>query len=148
MRSLESWFAEYSASHQNRKNQVIHKICVPAIFFSVVGVLLQIPLNLGPIKLGELIIAVALGWYATLGKRAFLVMLGQLILCYVLLYLLGHLFQPVWLALVLIFVTAWIGQFYGHHIEGKRPSFFKDLQFLLIGPLWVLRDVFFKQNNA
>jgi uncharacterized membrane protein YGL010W len=148
MRNLESWFAEYSSSHQNRQNQIIHKICVPAIFFSVVGMLLQIPVNLGPIKLGELFIALALGWYATLGKRAFMVMLGQLILCYVLLYILGHVFQPVWLALVIIFVAAWIGQFYGHHIEGKRPSFLKDLQFLLIGPLWVVKDIFFKQNNA
>lgn len=36
-----------------------------------------------------------------------------------------------------IFILAWIGQFIGHKIEGKRPSFFKDIQFLLIGPLWV-----------
>jgi len=37
-----------------------------------------------------------------------------------------------------IFVIAWIGQFVGHAVEGRRPSFFKDLQFLLIGPLWLL----------
>lgn len=36
-----------------------------------------------------------------------------------------------------LFILAWIGQFYGHHVEGKKPSFFQDLQFLLIGPLWV-----------
>jgi Protein of unknown function (DUF962) len=28
-----------------------------------------------------------------------------------------------------------VGQFAGHAVEGGRPSFFKDLQFLLIGPL-------------
>lgn len=37
-----------------------------------------------------------------------------------------------------IFVVAWIAQFYGHHVEGKKPSFFADLQFLMIGPLWLL----------
>ena len=37
-----------------------------------------------------------------------------------------------------IFVVAWIGQFYGHKVEGKKPSFFKDLQFLLIGPVWCM----------
>jgi uncharacterized membrane protein YGL010W len=38
---------------------------------------------------------------------------------------------------VAVFVLAWIGQFIGHEIEGKRPSFLTDLTYLLIGPLWV-----------
>ena len=45
---------------------------------------------------------------------------------------------PLWLTSLTIFIAAWIGQFIGHALEGKRPSFFKDLQFLLIGPLWLL----------
>ncbi|WP_413577311.1 DUF962 domain-containing protein [Bdellovibrio sp. HCB290] len=143
--TLQDWFAEYSESHQNRTNQIIHKICVPLIFFSVVGLLLQIPVQMGPIRLGELFIAIALGWYSTLGMKPLMVMLGQLVVCYVLLYLLGMFLQPLWLWLVVIFVLAWIGQFYGHKIEGKKPSFFKDLQFLLVGPLWVVKDLFFKE---
>jgi uncharacterized membrane protein YGL010W len=39
---------------------------------------------------------------------------------------------------IALFVVAWIGQFIGHKIEGKKPSFFEDLRFLLIGPLFVL----------
>jgi uncharacterized membrane protein YGL010W len=147
MRTLESWFAEYSEGHQNPQNRLIHKICVPVIFFTVVGLLLQIPVQLGPIRLGELFIACALGWYATLGAKPFVIMLGQLVICYVLLYFLGHFAQPLWLVLVGLFVVAWIGQFYGHKLEGKRPSFFKDLQFLFIGPLWVLKDVFFRTQQ-
>ena len=42
----------------------------------------------------------------------------------------------------MIFVVAWIGQFIGHKIEGKKPSFFEDLQFLLIGPMWLLADLY------
>jgi len=38
-------------------------------------------------------------------------------------------------ASLIIFILAWIGQFYGHKIEGAKPSFLKDLEFLLIGPL-------------
>jgi len=53
-------------------------------------------------------------------------------------YLLAQLPWPLWLTSIVIFVIAWIGQFIGHALEGKRPSFFKDLQFLLIGPLWLL----------
>ena len=136
MKTLDQWYAEYSESHQNPLNRKIHKICVPAIFFSIVGLLVQIPVGLGPIRLGELVIAIALGWYMTLGMKAFFMMLGQVIVSYVLLYALGHVVRPV-PALIAIFVLAWIGQFYGHKVEGKKPSFFKDLQFLLIGPLWV-----------
>lgn len=47
-----------------------------------------------------------------------------------------------WLVSVIIFAVARVGQFYGHKIEGKKPSFFKDIQFLLIGPAWVLDNMF------
>src|SRR5262249_2722390 len=50
---------------------------------------------------------------------------------------LGAWFLP---SLVAVFVAAWIAQFVGHSIEGRKPSFFEDLQFLLIGPLWLLAD--------
>lgn len=43
-----------------------------------------------------------------------------------------------------IFVVAWIGQFVGHKIEGAKPSFFEDIQFLLIGPAWLLSFVYDK----
>jgi uncharacterized membrane protein YGL010W len=37
-----------------------------------------------------------------------------------------------------IFVAAWVAQFVGHKIEGKKPSFFEDMQYLWVGPLFVL----------
>jgi uncharacterized membrane protein YGL010W len=49
---------------------------------------------------------------------------------------------PLWLSSTVLFVVAWIGQFIGHHFEGRKPSFFKDVQFLLIGPLWLLAFVY------
>ena len=45
---------------------------------------------------------------------------------------------------LIIFVIAWIGQFIGHKIEGKKPSFFEDIQFLLIGPAWLLSFIYNK----
>ena len=47
-----------------------------------------------------------------------------------------------------IFVLAWIGQFIGHKIEGKKPSFLDDLRFLLIGPLFVLSFLYRRLNLA
>ena len=52
--------------------------------------------------------------------------------------------QPLYQVCVTVFVIAWIGQFIGHKIEGKKPSFFKDLQFLLVGPMWLLHFVYRK----
>lgn len=144
MKILEQWFVEYGESHQNPTNQIIHKICVPLIFFSVVGFLLLLPVQLGPLRLGELLIAAALGWYFTLGPRAFVLMLVELTVCYGLFYAMDRVMSPLY-PLVLIFVLAWIGQFIGHRIEGKKPSFFKDLQFLLVGPLWVMKFAFKKK---
>ncbi|HEY1079164.1 MAG TPA: Mpo1-like protein [Bdellovibrio sp.] len=140
MKTLDQWFAEYGESHQNRTNQIIHKVCVPLIFFSVVGFLLLIPYSLGPIRVGELVIALALGWYLTLGPKAFVLMLVQLVVCYAAFYAIGQMTYQL-IPLLVIFVLAWVGQFIGHKIEGKKPSFFKDLQFLLVGPLWVLKGL-------
>ena len=49
---------------------------------------------------------------------------------------------PLWQVCLLLFVLAWIGQFYGHKVEGKKPSFLKDLQFLLIGPAWLMNFIY------
>jgi uncharacterized membrane protein YGL010W len=53
---------------------------------------------------------------------------------------------PLWLICLIIFVLAWIGQFYGHKVEGKKPSFFKDMQFLLIGPMWLISFIYKKMK--
>ena len=52
---------------------------------------------------------------------------------------------PLWIFSIGVFVIAWIGQFYGHNIEGKKPSFLKDIQFLMIGPAWVVENLFSKK---
>ena len=49
-----------------------------------------------------------------------------------------------WIIALVIFVAAWVGQFYGHKVEGKKPSFLKDLQFLLIGPAWLMHFLYKK----
>jgi uncharacterized membrane protein YGL010W len=46
-----------------------------------------------------------------------------------------------WLVSLIIFVVSWIGQFIGHKIEGKKPSFLDDVKFLLIGPIWLLHFI-------
>jgi uncharacterized membrane protein YGL010W len=49
-----------------------------------------------------------------------------------------------WLVSIIIFIAAWIGQFIGHKIEGEKPSFMDDIQFLLIGPAWLMSFIYKK----
>jgi len=79
-------------------------------------------------------------FYLRLSFTLFLRMLGFGVLTIIGNYYLGQ-YLPLFITSLAIFVAAWIGQFYGHHIEGKKPSFIKDLQFLLIGPAWVLEKL-------
>jgi uncharacterized membrane protein YGL010W len=151
MKTINQWFDEYAVSHQNATNQKIHYLCVPAIFFSIVGMLMSIPsqflqnitgLN-NPLiaNWANVILIFVLLFYLRLSLAMFLRMLGFSILCVIGNYYLG-LYTPLFYSSLAIFVIAWIGQFYGHNIEGKKPSFFKDLQFLLIGPAWVFEKLF------
>lgn len=39
MKSITEWFDEYSKSHQNPTNKQIHWLCVPAILFSIIGII-------------------------------------------------------------------------------------------------------------
>lgn len=146
MKTLHDWFNDYSESHQNKTNQLIHYICVPAIFFSIVGMLLSIPIDRNlvfkifdnPIieNWATLALFFAMIFYYKLSFKTFLKMLIFSIFCLVTNYYLAFII-PLFYTSLTIFVIAWIGQFYGHKIEGKKPSFFKDVQFLLIGPAWV-----------
>ncbi|MEY3902550.1 MAG: hypothetical protein RL189_1856 [Pseudomonadota bacterium] len=145
MRTLQEWFEIYSQSHMNSTNKVIHKVCVPAITFSTLSGLLAIPhpfaeLVGGWLNWATLALVLTLAFYFRLGIRTGLVMtLFLSVLFFISAALLDTLGRGNLAVLsVAVFVVAWIGQFIGHKIEGKKPSFFQDLQFLLIGPAWIL----------
>lgn len=153
MKTLEQWFEEYAISHQNDTNIRIHYICVPAIFFSIVGLIMSIPngflrsllkLNNPLIENWAFIVLVfILLFYLRLSLKVAIQILLFSAFCVVTNYFMGK-YLPLATTSVIIFVVAWLGQFYGHKIEGKKPSFLKDLQFLLIGPAWVMRKLFGK----
>lgn len=136
MRTLQNWLTEYSASHQNPMNKKLHWICVPLITVCVIGILW----SLSPIAaLVSLILAMA--FYARLSRVLFLLMSLFSAIAVVIIWTIADpllTLSPAapLLFYVVLFILGWVGQFYGHKVEGKKPSFFKDLQFLLIGPAW------------
>lgn len=148
MRSLQSWLDEYSVSHQDPTNKMIHWICVPLIMLSALGMMWSIPrpgffAGISPyLNWATLLILFSLVYYFTLSVRlAAGMLLVSLAMCLVLTWLMLLPWPLFWTSLA-IFAAAWVGQFIGHKIEGRKPSFFKDLQFLLIGPIWLLADAY------
>ncbi len=149
MSRIQALLDEYASSHQNKVNKLIHWTCVPAIFWTVVAFLWAIPfpgtLHLGPIPLNWAVISLVLVMIYYLWMSVPLA-IGMLIYSIINLFITAHVeylsSYPLWQVALVIFVLAWIGQFIGHAIEGKKPSFFKDLQFLLIGPAWVMSFVY------
>ncbi len=155
MRKIEEYLQEYGISHQNATNKLIHWICVPAIVFSILGLIWSIPSgvikDLAPdqyrsyVNFGSLFVLLAIIYYLRLSLS---LAIGMVFISFSMLWACftidNNWETPLWLVSLIVFVLAWIGQFYGHKIEGKKPSFLKDVQFLLIGPVWLLHFIYKK----
>lgn len=152
MRKIDQLLAEYGESHQNSTNKTIHWICVPLIFFSVVGLIASIPSEAVQSVLGygnpyanwaAVVLIMVLIYYVSLSipLSVGMMLFGALCLVVVNMIVRSTTF-PLWAVSLIIFFIAWIGQFYGHKVEGKKPSFLKDIQFLLIGPAWLMHFIF------
>lgn len=144
MKSVDTWFSEYGESHRNPTNKTLHWICVPLIVLSILGMLMSIPVpsafaEIPYFNWASLTIVLALLFYVRLSIPLSLGMILFSVLSFAILDAIAtYVPYPLWQVSIAVFVLAWIGQFIGHNIEGKKPSFFKDLQFLLIGPIWLL----------
>lgn len=146
MKTVEQWLQEYDESHRHRLNKVLHAICVPLIVFSLLGLLwsASIPLATFSLNWAVVLVLAASVYYFILSPYLGVGMLLVSLFMLLILQMLSGFATPLWLSSVIIFVLAWIGQFIGHRYEGRSPSFFKDLQFLLIGPLWLLSAIYRK----
>jgi uncharacterized membrane protein YGL010W len=152
MKTTQQWLDAYAVSHQNPTNKIIHWICIPLIMFSLFGLLMAIPFPFfdqpSLINVASIVLVLALLFYLRLSFTLFLgfVVIGGLMVLgnYALFEMLNFNEANLALISVAIFVIAWIGQFVGHKIEGEKPSFFEDLQFLLIGPAWLLHFIYKK----
>ena len=153
-RLVDVYFDKYSESHQNHTNELIHWICVPAIVFSLFGLVWAIPFPYleflgkynGFVNWASFLIAFAIYYYYKLSP-----VLSYLMLLLMMFFSAGIVslekmhntagWPQMWQICLGIFIISWIGQFIGHKIEGKKPSFLDDIKFLLIGPIWLLHFI-------
>lgn len=150
MKTIDEWLTLYGRDHQNPTNKLIHWICVPVILFTVFGLLMSIPFPTvadGWVNVASIVFIFALAFYFRLSFPIFagMVVIGTLFLWANRLLassVLPHIGLNLWQFSLITFVIAWIFQFIGHKLEGQKPSFFEDLQFLLIGPIWLLHFLY------
>jgi uncharacterized membrane protein YGL010W len=147
-KTADEWFEEYGDSHKNKINKLIHWIMVPSIYFTVIGLLWDVPRLdwMGSpewVNWATMAMIPAMAFYFRMSIPILLGMALFTVLCFVIaLWLTANVAMPLWQLSLIIFVVAWIFQFIGHKIEGKKPSFFKDLQFLLVGPAWLMGFIY------
>lgn len=142
-RKIDWWLDQYAICHKNHTNKLIHYVCVPAIAACVLGLFWAIPMpgNFPEWINGATIVTLlAILFYLrlspVLAAGMFVFTLPVLGLFYWL-TVSGNA-ALVWQGSLVVFVIAWIFQFIGHKIEGAKPAFFEDVQFLMIGPIWIL----------
>ena len=133
-RKIDELFSRYGESHRNPTNKAIHWVCVPLITWSVLAALWAWT----PVA-AYVLILLAVVFYVRLSLP---IAIGMLALSAVMVFPLTQMSGHVLAVAAVVFVLAWIGQFIGHMIEGRKPSFFEDLEFLLIGPAWLLGFVY------
>lgn len=143
MKTIDQWLNEYGRDHKNPLNQKIHKVCVPLIMFSILGIFWSIPVpkfmdGIYFLNWATIFAAFSLAYYLILDRVYFIIMIFVASIMLLLIDFLEQSSNLLTISLT-IFILSWIGQFIGHKIEGQKPSFLEDLQFLLIGPLWVFK---------
>lgn len=140
MRSIERLLMQYGESHQNKTNVMIHAIAVPSIYFVTLGLLWSIPvpefIAQFSVTWAHIIAIPVLYYYFSLSGPIGAAMTLLTIACFGGVKLLIRFEISVWQFCLSLFVVMWVLQFIGHKIEGKKPSFFEDLRFLLVGPAW------------
>lgn len=149
-RTADEWFEAYGHSHQNAINKLVHWVCVPLITLTLLALLWSIPT--GPLaepapwfNFAWILVAIAVVFYLRL---SLMIALGMFLATAIAIGLIiaweRFVPAPLWPTALALFVLAWIGQFVGHKIEGAKPSFLEDIQFLLVGPAWLLHFIYKK----
>lgn len=135
-RRVDQRLAHYEESHRHPTNERIHFVAIPLIMLSLLGLLFA-----AHPWAAYTFAAASMVYYVRLSAVFLLAMAALSIIGLALVHAMG---EHVLIISAAIFVGAWIAQFVGHKLEGRKPSFFEDLQYLWVGPIFVLSKLFLK----
>jgi len=148
MKSAVEQLSTYKSVHLSKKNIMTHFVGVPAIIWALMVWLNLVEL---PYVFGQSGISATIAMPIFIGILIYYFMLhiklaiGQVLFMFPTFYFAHYVSQMEnsgWIALI-VFVIAWIFQFVGHHYEKAKPAFVDDLNQLLIGPFFMMAEVFF-----
>ena len=148
VRPVNTWLEEYESSHRHATNKLLHWICVPLIIVSLIGFLWALPVPVvfyatSPfLNWGTIFLAASMAYYCMLSIKLAIGIFPFVVFVVMVVSWLEVASVSLWALSAGIFIFAWAGQFIGHWVEGQRPSFLKDLQFLMIGPLWLIAAIY------
>lgn len=133
---MDQLLAHYEESHRHPTNERIHFVAIPLIMLSLLGLLFA-----AHPWAAYAFAAASMVYYVRLSAVFLLAMAALSVVGLALVHAMG---EHVLILSAAIFVGAWIAQFVGHQLEGRKPSFFEDLQYLWVGPIFVLSKLFLK----
>jgi uncharacterized membrane protein YGL010W len=137
-RRIDQLLAHYGESHQHPVNERIHFVAIPLIMLTLIGLMFEIHPAVAYVFL-----TASMFYYLRLSLVFSMVMAVWTLIMLVLVNAMG---EHRLVICVLVFMGAWVLQFIGHKLEGKKPSFFEDVQYLWVGPLFVLRPLLLRFN--
>jgi uncharacterized membrane protein YGL010W len=146
MKTLAEHMAFYGSYHRDLRNRLTHFVGVPSIIFAVL-----IPLSLGTIAIGTLIVTPAMLWAAVMTlyyiKLDVAIGLAMAVLFVPLLWAAGSVADlgaaPAYEIAGAVFVAGWIVQLIGHRFEGNKPALTANLFQTLVSPIFLTAELFF-----
>ncbi|BAJ00918.1 Mpo1 family 2-hydroxy fatty acid dioxygenase [Shewanella violacea] len=149
MKSAEEQLSTYKSVHLNPKNIRTHFLGVPLIIWSIFLLLHLIPVNIfawdDPAISINVASAFAIGVLIYYFKLHVGLGIGLALFILPVLYsshLVAQMQGGVWIA-VGVFVLGWVFQLIGHKYEKAKPAFIDDLNQLLIGPFFLMAELYF-----
>jgi len=152
VKTTEQWLDEYARSHCDGTNRLIHWLCIPAIVVSLVGLLWSLPVpetfraGSPALNWGTVFLMAAVVYYFIMSISLAVGALPFIVFVVIAVAWLDGFDTPLWVSSVALFVAGWALQFIGHWREGSRPAFFREMQFLMIGPLWLIAGIYRRLN--
>ena len=148
MKTVEVQLANYKSVHFNKQNIKSHFIGIPLIVWAITLLLSLQSIN---VTIGDdvltftpamVLLGISVVYYFTLHLKLGFGMLVYTLANIYLASLVSAKEYAFWLAIA-TFVLGWVIQFIGHIYEKAKPAFLDDIMGLVIGPLFLMAEVYF-----